>query len=65
LTDEETSYRGRKIIVRTDGKNTLLIDNSEVVTRFDEEARRYFSPSLPYRTFPSLVDLAKAIIDQS
>ncbi len=65
MTDEETLYKGRKIIVRTNGKNTLIIDNSEVVTRFDEEARKYFSPSLPYRTFSSLVDLARAIIDQS
>lgn len=62
MTDEET-YKNKKIII-SDDKSHLTIDGKEIQVDFDEDAKKYSLYSvLPYTTFATLLDLAKAIVD--
>lgn len=62
MPDEET-YKNKKITV-SDDKLHLTIEGKEIQVDFDEDAKNYSSYDvLPYATFPTLLDLAKAIID--
>jgi len=62
MADEET-YKNKKITV-SDDKLHLTIDGKETRVDFDEDAGKYsLYAVLPYTTFPTLLDLAKAIID--
>ena len=62
VTDEET-YKNKKIII-SDDKSHLTTDGKEIQVDFDEDAKNYSSYAvLPYMTFPTLLDLAKAIVD--
>jgi len=62
MADEET-YKNKKIAI-SDDKLHLTIQNKEIQVDFDEDAKNYSSYDvLPYMTFPTLLDLAKAIVD--
>lgn len=62
MADEET-YKNKKITL-SDDKLHLTIQSKEIQVDFDEDAKNYSSYDvLPYMTFPTLLDLAKAIVD--
>lgn len=63
MPDEEI-YKGKKITVSDDRLN-LTIDGKEIHIDFDEDGETYSVYTiLPYVTFLTLLDLAKAIIDK-
>ena len=63
MPDKET-YKGKKITVSDDRLN-LIIEGKEIHIDFDEDDETYsLYTILPYVTFPTLLDLAKAIIDK-
>lgn len=65
LPDIETLYKGKKIIIKSEGdKSNLSIDNEQIDTGLDEDVRSYFTDRLPYQTFSSLESLACALIDK-
>ncbi len=61
---EKETYKGKKITVSGDRLN-LIIEGKEIHIDFDEDGETYSVYTiLPYVTFPTLLDLAKAIIDK-
>ena len=63
MPDEEI-YKGKKITVSDDGLK-LIIEDKEIQVDFDEDDKTYsLYTILPYATFTTLLDLAKAIIDK-
>ena len=61
MADE--TYKDKKITI-SDEKSYLTIDGKEIQVDFDEDAKKYSLYSvLPYATFATLLDLAKAIVD--
>jgi len=64
MSTEEETYKGKKITVSDDGLK-LNIEGKEIHIDFDEDGETYSVYTiLPYVTFPTLLDLAKAIIDK-
>jgi len=60
----EEIYKSNKITISDDGLK-LIIEGKEIHTDFDEDGETYSVYTiLPYVTFPTLLDLAKAIIDK-
>ena len=60
----EEIYNGKKITVSDDGLK-LIIEDKETQVDFDEDDKTYsLYTILPYATFTTLLDLAKAIIDK-
>jgi hypothetical protein len=60
----EETYKDKKIIVSDIGQK-LTIEGKEIRIDFDEDDKTYSVYAiLPYVTFPTLLDLAKAIIDK-
>ncbi len=63
LMPNEEIYKNKKITV-SDDKLHLIIEGKEIQVDFDEDAKNYSSYAvLPYETFPTLLDLAKVIVD--
>jgi len=63
MPDEEI-YKNKKIIV-SDDELKIIIDDKEIQVDFDEDDKTYsLYTILPYATFATLLDLAKAIIDK-
>ena len=60
----EEVYKNRKISIKImRNEPQLFIDGKLIQTWYHAEANAYFSNYLPYRNFPTLEGLAKAIID--
>ena len=60
----EEIYNGKKVTVSDDGLK-LIIEDKEIQVDFDEDDKTYsLYTILPYATFTTLLDLAKAIIDK-
>jgi len=65
MSTEEETYKGKKITVSDDGLK-LNIEGKEIHIDFDEDGETYSVYTiLPYVTFPTLLDLAKAIFEKS
>ncbi len=63
MSDEEI-YKNKKITISDDRLN-LIIESKEIHIDFDEDGETYSVYTiLPYVTFPTILDLAKAIIDK-
>jgi len=62
----EETYKGKKIVIKLDGKiPKLIVDNENIQVSVDVEAKKFFAYSLlPYTTFDSLKELAEALIDR-
>lgn len=61
---EEFIYKGVKISIEEDTKHKLMLDDEEIPIFYDITVNRYSTKYLPFFTYDSLSDLAKAIIDQ-
>ena len=64
MSNDEISYKGKKIkATMNEGKPDLFVNGKRLPVSFDEEAASYNTSILPYQTFSTLQDLAKAVID--
>ena len=65
MSTEEETYKGKKIVIKLDGKvPNLIVDNENIRVSVDVEAKKFFAYSLlPYTKFNSLKELAEALID--
>ena len=63
----EETYKGKKIEFKSDEKEPkLIIDGKDIPCSIDVETKKYFSYSLiPYTTFNSIMDLAKALVEEN
>ncbi len=62
---EEIEYKNRKIeIVQKEGRHQLRLGNEPRTVERDVDTEAYHSPDLPYRSFASLQELGKAMVDQ-
>lgn len=63
MSEVEETYKGKKIIIKSDdSKDILSIDGKKVEVRKDGPL--FYDPSVPYMTAESLIDLAKALVDR-
>lgn len=61
----EETYKGKTIQTIND-ELKIIIDGEEILVDFDDDEKTYnLYTVLPYETFPTLLDLAKAIIDKT
>ena len=65
ISSKET-YKGKKIVIKSEGPELkLILEDKEIQVDFDEDDKTYsLYTILPYATFTTLLDLAKAIIDK-
>jgi len=63
----EETYKGEKIEIKSDEKEPkLIIGGKDIPYSIDVETKKYFSYSLiPYTTFNSIMDLAKALVSEN
>ena len=61
----EETYKGKNIQTIND-ESKIIIDSEEIQVDFDDDEKTYHLYTvLPYEKFPTLLDLAKAIIDKN
>ncbi len=60
----QSEYEGAQIEIDAAGEGSVTIDGNTIDVKRDEEANAFNTVELPYRTFSSLEDLARAVIDQ-
>lgn len=60
---QEENYRNKQIeVIATDETLELRIDGKKIAVTADLNGESFASPLRPYRTYPDLVSLGKAII---
>ena len=63
MAEQRETYRGRTIVVKTvGGKPQVSIDNKAVEV-LQEGPDKYVSDFLPYTSYPTLLELAKQVVD--
>jgi hypothetical protein len=64
LADQILNYKGTKLVLRPDANPPeLLVDDRPAPLEVSHNRRSYFTLWIPHRTFPSLLELAKALVD--
>jgi hypothetical protein len=64
MPEERSTYKGKETVIGTEGNvSRLHIDGREVQFRLNEASGRFETIHLPYTSYRSVADLAKAVID--
>lgn len=60
---EETTYRGKVLRLELRGDHPMLrIDGKFIAIRKASATEGYATPLLPYKTFPDIISLGKAVV---
>lgn len=62
---EKIEYRNKKIEFEESLNPEIRIDGKPVQVNYDSDANTFNAGELPYRSFESVKELAKAIVEQS
>ncbi len=64
MPNQQEEYKGKTIAISDEGGvPSLKIGDADIVVEVEEGTGRFSSPHLPYSDFPSVLDLAKLIVD--
>lgn len=63
MSDEPTTYRGKKITYPKNGEKSLSIEGMEIPIGYDKKTEKYFTNQIPHLTFDKLSVLAMVFID--
>jgi len=65
-TDQIVNYKGSKILLRPDANpSELYVDDKPVPLEQSHGGKSFTSLWVPFRSFPTLIDLAKEIVDRA
>jgi hypothetical protein len=62
---DKVDYKDHEVaVVEKETEHELQVDGNPVTTQRDADTGAYLSPDLPFRTFGSLQELGRAMIDE-